>query len=106
MIFSMFERFQQTFNMLYNILPNFRTFGRSKMRHRVQFVKNINSFYTEVLFMMVAKRSNKRWQDGEIEKLIDLYEENPCPWDIFDKSYQKRDVKERAKSSVIIHSQH
>ena len=60
MMFSMFERFKQTFNMLYNILPNFRTFGRSKMRHRVRFVKN-NSFYTEFLFMMAAKRSSKKW---------------------------------------------
>ena len=44
--------------------------------------------------MMVAKRSNKRWQDGEIEKLIDLCEE------IFDNSYQKRDVKERALAAI------
>ena len=44
--------------------------------------------------MMTGKRSNKKWQDGEIEKPIDLYEENPCLWDIFDNSYQKRDVKE------------
>ena len=42
MIFSMFERFKQTFDMLYNILSNFRTFGSSEMRHRVRFVKNIN----------------------------------------------------------------
>ena len=32
MIFSLFERFKQTFNMLCNILSNFRTFGRSEMR--------------------------------------------------------------------------
>ena len=44
--------------------------------------------------MMAAKISNKKWQDGKIEKLIELYEENPCLWDIFDNSYQKRDVKE------------
>ena len=41
MIFSLFK---QTFNMGYNILSNFRTFGRSKMRHRGQSVKNINSY--------------------------------------------------------------
>ena len=49
---------------------------------------------------MAAKRSNKKWQDGEIEELIDLYEENPCPWDIFDNSYQERDVKERAVAAI------
>ena len=86
--------------MLYNILSNFRTFGRSKVRHRVRFVKNINSFCTEFLFMMAEIRSNKKWQDGEIEKLIDLYEENPCLWHIFDSSYQKRDVKERALVTI------
>ena len=32
MIFSLSERFKQTFNMLCNILSNFRTFGRSEMR--------------------------------------------------------------------------
>ena len=50
--------------------------------------------------MMAEKRSNKKWQDGKIEKLIDLYAENHCLWDIFDKSYYKRDVKERALAAV------
>ena len=86
--------------MLYNIISNFRMFGSSKMRHRVRFVKNINSFYTEFLFMMAAKRSDKKWQDGETEKLIDLYEENPCLWNIFHNRYQKRDVKERAMAAI------
>ena len=54
--------------MLYNILSNFRTFGHSKTRHRVRFIKDINSFYTEFLFMIAVKRSNKKWQDGEIKK--------------------------------------
>ena len=49
---------------------------------------------------MAAKRSNKKWQDREIEKPIDLYEENPCLWDIFNNSYQKRDVKERALAPI------
>ena len=100
MIFFMFELFKQTFNMLYNIISNFRIFGPSKMRHRVRFVKNINSFYTEFLFMMAAKRSDKKWQDGETETLIDLYEENPCLWNIFHNRYQKRDVKERAMAAI------
>ena len=50
--------------------------------------------------MMTGKRSNKKWQDGEIEKPTDLYEENPCLWDIFDNSYQKQDVKERALAAI------
>ena len=50
--------------------------------------------------MMAAKISNKKWQGGEIEKLIDLYEENSCLWDIFDNSYQKRDVKERGLAAI------
>ena len=49
---------------------------------------------------MAAKRSNKKWQDGEKEKLIDFYEENHCLWNIFDNSYQKRDVKERALATI------
>ena len=49
---------------------------------------------------MAVKRSNNKRQDGEMEKLTDLYEENPCLWDTFDKSYQKRDVKERALAAI------
>ena len=64
MIFSMFEWFKQTFNILYKILSNFRTFGRSKMRNQVRFVKNINSFYTEFLFMIAVKRSNIKLHYG------------------------------------------
>ena len=49
---------------------------------------------------MAAKKCNKKWEDGEIKKLIDLYEGNSCLWDIFDKSYQKRDVKEKALVAI------
>ena len=35
-----------------------------------------------------------------MEKLIDLYEERPCLWDISDRSYSKRDVKEKALSEI------
>ena len=48
--------------------------------------------------MMAAKRSNKKWQDGEKEKRIDFYEENRR--NIFDNTYQKRDVKERALAAI------
>ena len=39
-----------------------------------------------------------KWNDQTVEKLIDLYEERPCLWDISDQSYSKRDVKEKALS--------
>ena len=56
--------------------------------------------FIEFFHKMAAKKSNKKWEDGEIEKLIDLYEENSCLWDIFDKSYQKQDVKEKALAAI------
>ena len=34
--------------------------------------------FTEFFHEMAAKKCNKKWEDGEIEKLIDLYEENSC----------------------------
>ena len=49
---------------------------------------------------MAAKKRNKKWEGGETEKLTDSYEENSCLWDIFDKSYQKRDVKEKALAAI------
>ena len=39
-----------------------------------------------VLDEMAANKCNKKWEDREIEKFIDLHEENSCLWDIFDKS--------------------
>ena len=47
---------------------------------------------------MAAKKKN--WVDSEIELLIDLYEQSPGLWDIFDKSYQKRDVKEKRYADI------
>ena len=41
-----------------------------------------------------------RWEDEEIDRLIDLYEERHCLWEIADKSYQKREVKEKALSEI------
>ena len=47
-----------------------------------------------------AKKTNskewKDWMDEEISLLIDMLEEKPCLWDVFDKQYTKRDVKEMA----------
>ena len=49
----------------------------------------------------MAKVSKKyRWDDDDVEQLIDLYEERVCLWDVSDKSYQKRDVKEKALAKI------
>ena len=45
-------------------------------------------------------KSAKEWTDEETSQLIDLLESNPCLWDVFDKSYSKRDVKESAYSEI------
>ena len=50
--------------------------------------------------MEASKKYNKKWEDEEIEKLIDLYEVNPCLRDIFDKSYQKRDEREKELAAI------
>ena len=41
-----------------------------------------------------------KWSDEFIEQLIDLYEERACRWDPADKSYLKRDVKERSLQEI------
>ena len=49
----------------------------------------------------MAEVSKKyRWDDDDIEQLIDLYEERVCLWDVSDKSYQKRDVKEKSLAKI------
>jgi len=47
-----------------------------------------------------AGKQKFKWNDELVEKLIDLYEERPCLWDISDRSYSKRDVKEKALSEI------
>lgn len=46
------------------------------------------------------KPEKLKWNDELVEKLIELYEERPCLWDISDRSYSKRDVKEKALSEI------
>ena len=75
-------------------LSNFQTF---ECAMSILFCK---SNKCAVFHEMAAKKCNKTWEDGEIEKLIDLYEENSCLLDIFDKSYQKGDVKEKTLTAI------
>ena len=45
-------------------------------------------------------KGGKDWTDEEISLLIDMLEEKPCLWDVFDKEYMKRDVKEIAYTEI------
>ena len=47
-----------------------------------------------------TKSQKFRWEDEDIERLIDLYEARPCLWDIADPTYSKRDVREKALSEI------
>ena len=38
----------------------------------------------------------KKWTHDKIVRLIDLYEERACLWDVFDKEYHDKDKRERA----------
>ncbi|XP_046864094.1 uncharacterized protein LOC124458023 [Xenia sp. Carnegie-2017] len=42
------------------------------------------------------KKAVRKWTTNETNTLIDLFEERPCLWDIFQKDYHCRDVKELA----------
>ena len=42
----------------------------------------------------------KNWTDEEISLLMDMLEEKLCLWDVFDKEYMKRDVKEIACTEI------
>ena len=48
-------------------------------------------------------KGGKHWMDEEMSLLIDMSEEKPCLWDVFDKEYTKRDVKEIAYAEIRIH---
>ena len=44
--------------------------------------------------------SKTELNDDQTDKLIDLYEERPCLWDISDKSYQKKDTREKSIAEI------
>ena len=46
------------------------------------------------------KIKGRRWSNDEIERLIDLYEENSCLWDAYDKAYHNNEKPERAISEI------
>ena len=45
-------------------------------------------------------KGGKDWTDEEISLLIDMFEEKPCLWEMFDKQYTKWDVKEIAYTEI------
>ena len=65
MIFSMFERFKQTFNILYKILSNFRTSGRStwKKEHYLLSLTNwmFKSQISSQIEMLYEDSLEKNW---------------------------------------------
>ena len=48
----------------------------------------------------IAKSQKLRWEDEDIERLIDLCEARPCRWGIADPTYSKRDIREKALSEI------
>ena len=69
--------------MLYNIFAYFEC-----LIENFKFIEAQDNCNTRAIickqrnFNMASK--SLMWADEEIEKLIDLYEVNPCLWDIFD----------------------
>ena len=47
-----------------------------------------------------VKMERRKWSDDEVGCLIDLYESKSCLWDIFNKDYSKRDIKEKALNEI------
>ena len=41
------------------------------------------------------KKCPRKWTEGETTSLIDLLEERPCLWNIFEKSYHSRETREQ-----------
>ena len=86
-----------SFERLFERLTNFRMFFYSIEKKR-------KHSFNHLIFKMADSKctnANKfRWDDEDVDKLIDLYEARPCLWDIADRSYSKRDIKEKALSEI------
>ena len=48
----------------------------------------------------MSEKKKMKWADEEVTRLIDMYEEKPCLWEISSKSYQRRDLREKALSEI------
>ena len=48
----------------------------------------------------IKLKGGRDWTYEEISLLTDMLEEKPCLWDVFDKEYTKRDVKEIAYTEI------
>ena len=46
------------------------------------------------------KKTVKKWTTEDTNRLIDLFEERPCLWDIFQKDYHCREKKESAYNEI------
>ena len=61
--------------------------------------------YTGLLYLyyyytMAAKSLKRSWTDVEVVFLIDLYEGHPCLWNVYSKSYHKRELKEKSLAEI------
>ena len=49
-----------------------------------------------------GKRKRKgKWNEGNVTALIDLQEERPCLWNIFDSQYTKCDKRDSAYKEIV-----
>lgn len=45
---------------------------------------------------------NVKWSNEKIFRLIKLYEERPCLWDVFSQQYHNRETTSKAKSELEV----
>ena len=48
------------------------------------------------------KNQKTKWSNDEISRLIDLYEAQPCLWDVFTSEYHNRETTSKAKTEIEV----
>ena len=48
----------------------------------------------------MTQKETKKWINGDVSLLIELLEERACLWNVYDKSYHLKDVRERALNEM------
>lgn len=48
------------------------------------------------------QNSKVKWSNEKIFRLIELYEERPCLWDVFSQQYHNRETTSKAKSELEV----
>ena len=72
----------------------------SSKRKRASEDENLKNNKSRKPTKAKPSKQGKKWSNCEINRLIELLEERSCLWDVFDKNYHIREIREKAVREI------